>query len=139
MESTQVAVKSSLPYGVSGSEPRKGTVGILDFEQQAPSNPDVHRLLAVTSVEVDADIERTDAPQPGRAGQGLFPVTGTVVKFPIVSIFRVVIRVALRQKIGGRTNCVKVHTLTIKFAEARLSAYLRGGGRATQTPPPLWI
>jgi 2-methylcitrate dehydratase PrpD len=26
------------------------------------SNSDVHRLLAVTTVEVDADIERTDAP-----------------------------------------------------------------------------
>jgi 2-methylcitrate dehydratase PrpD len=58
---TQVAAKFSLPYGVSVAA-AKGAVGILDFEQQALSNPDVSRLLAVTSVEVDADIERTDAP-----------------------------------------------------------------------------
>jgi 2-methylcitrate dehydratase PrpD len=57
---TQVAAKFSLPYGVSVAA-AKGAVGILDFEQQALSNPDVHRLLAVTSVEVDADIERTDS------------------------------------------------------------------------------
>jgi 2-methylcitrate dehydratase PrpD len=58
---TQVAAKFSLPYGVSVAA-AKGAVGIADFEQQALSDPNVHRLLAVTSVEVDADIERTDAP-----------------------------------------------------------------------------
>jgi 2-methylcitrate dehydratase PrpD len=58
---TQVAAKFSLPYGVSVAA-AKGAVGIADFEQQALSNPEVHRLLEVTSVEVDADIERTDGP-----------------------------------------------------------------------------
>lgn len=58
---TQVAAKFSLPYGVSVAA-AKGAVGIADFEEQALCNPEVHRLLAVTSVEVDADIERTDAP-----------------------------------------------------------------------------
>jgi 2-methylcitrate dehydratase PrpD len=58
---TQVAAKFSLPYGVCVAA-SKGSVGLVDFEQQSLSNPDVRRLLAVTTVEVDADIERTDGP-----------------------------------------------------------------------------
>jgi 2-methylcitrate dehydratase PrpD len=58
---TQVAAKFSLPYGVSVAA-AKGAVGIIDFEEQSLTNPEVRRLLAVTSVEIDADIERTDGP-----------------------------------------------------------------------------
>jgi 2-methylcitrate dehydratase PrpD len=56
---TTVAAKFSLPFGVAVAA-AKGAVGILDFEGEALRHREVLRLLAATTVEVDADIERTD-------------------------------------------------------------------------------
>lgn len=58
---TMVAAKFSLPYGVAVAA-AKGLVGISDFDAAARNDPDTKRLLAVTIVEVDDDIERTDGP-----------------------------------------------------------------------------
>jgi 2-methylcitrate dehydratase PrpD len=56
---TTVAAKFSLPFGVAVAA-AKGAVGILDFEGEGLRHREVLRLLATTTVEVDADIERTD-------------------------------------------------------------------------------
>ena len=56
---TMVAAKFSLPFGVALAA-AKGAVGIADFEGEALRDSAVHRLLADTTVEVDADIEKTD-------------------------------------------------------------------------------
>lgn len=58
---TMVAAKFSLPYGVAVAA-AKGSVGIADFEAPALYDDKVRGLLAVSSVEVDDDIERTDGP-----------------------------------------------------------------------------
>jgi 2-methylcitrate dehydratase PrpD len=58
---TMVAAKFSLPFGVAVAA-AKGAVGIADFEGVALYDHEVRRLLAVTTVEVDDDIERTDGP-----------------------------------------------------------------------------
>jgi 2-methylcitrate dehydratase PrpD len=99
---TQVAAKFSPPYRVSVAA-AKGAVGILEFERQALSNPDVHRLLAVTSVELDADIELADAAN----------------RFSIVSIFRVVIRRTHRHKKRWKTNCVNARRLRRSSSQRR--------------------
>jgi 2-methylcitrate dehydratase PrpD len=56
-----VTAKFSLPYGVAVAV-AKGAVSIADFDQAALGCPETRRLLAATTVEVDADIERTDGP-----------------------------------------------------------------------------
>jgi 2-methylcitrate dehydratase len=118
---TQVAAKFSLPYGVSVAA-AKGAVGILDFEQQALSNPDVHRLLAVTSVEVDADIERTDAPNQNAPAKVYFRLRdgreiSNRVDFPRGHPKNPPTKKEVEDKLR---QCAA--TSTIKFAEARLSA-----------------